>query len=66
MNTMAGSSTCDSSGVCSCATGFSGNKCDECASGFTGSACDECVSGFYMVEGACSGKYICSLTLRLS
>ena len=56
MGTLAGSSTCNSSGACSCTTGFSGDACDECDAGFTGSACDECVSGFYMVEGACTGK----------
>ena len=53
-----GSLICDSNGICTCTTGFSGDKCNECASDFTGSACDECVSGLFMVQGICSGTCI--------
>ena len=41
-------SNCNSNGVCTCNTGYTGNKCDSCA------------ATYYMSGGACTGNHFLS------
>ncbi|MED5464974.1 MAG: hypothetical protein VX699_09995, partial [Myxococcota bacterium] len=51
-----GQGTCSSSGVCECATGFSGAACDACAPGYFGQTCAPCPGGG---ANPCHGHGVC-------
>ena len=59
------SSLCDSIGICTCETGYTGGKCDSCDAGYTGDKCGGCDAAYYKSGSNCIGKTFVSWIIHI-